>query len=280
MKRRGRVAIGVAFATALGSGTAFGYCRSSTCGSQLADDCAERPKCPSGGAPLYWPVPEMAIAIENGSERRGISPEMAREILSRAMAAWTGADCGGGRGPSVTIASIEVMSDAATAKVGWRREATSDGVNALRFLDDLWPHDPAAIALTTVRYGTATGKIFAADIEANSMSHDMTVVDSGGDFDLQSILTHESGHFFGLSHVIERAATMYASYPGGGNIDRRTLGSNDREGICAVYPHDRFDDAPGCACIVGRDRKSSYAPLLAWVVALGALQRRRSRAPA
>jgi Matrixin len=273
MKRGRLVSFCVALATALGSSTAFGYCRTSTCGSQIADDCAEAPKCPSGGVVLYWPGREMSIEIENGSVKRGISPETARDVLSRAMAAWTSADCGGG-GPSVVISSIDVTSEAVPAKTVWRREATSDAVNALRFLDDQWPHDPSAIALTTVRYGTSSGKIFAADIEANSLSHDMTVVDSGGDFDLQSILTHESGHFFGLSHVVERTATMYASYPGGGNIERRTLGSNDREGICAVYPHDRFDDASGCKCSVGRERRSSPVSLLLLAAACCALRRR------
>jgi MYXO-CTERM domain-containing protein len=112
-----------------------------------------------------------------------------------------------------------------------------------------------------------------ADIEANAVDHALTVVDVGGDFDLQSVLTHEAGHFFGLAHVIERPATMFAAYAGGGNIDRRTLEDNDRQGICAAYPPNRFDGDSGCSCSLGG---GGGARSFAWLtIAAVALLRRR-----
>jgi MYXO-CTERM domain-containing protein len=260
------------------SATASAYCRTTTCGSQESPDCADLSKC-ANGAPLYWPAAQATIGVENGSLLRGIPAETARDILSRSMAAWTSVDCGG-RPPSISVAPIEIVAPGAGTPA--ERDATSDSVSALRFFDEAWPHDPSAIALTTVRYGVESGKIAAADIEANSAGDELTVVDVGGNFDLQSVLTHESGHFFGLAHVVESEATMFASYTGGGNLDRRTLEDNDRQGICAVYPPARFDQlsGSGCGCRTARPGDSREQVWWATVgVTLAALRRRRRGYP-
>jgi len=88
-------------ASALEGKEAFGYCRTSTCGSELAADCPDRPKCEGGGSALYWPGREVTINVENGSALRQISAEVAQRILSESMGAWTRADCGRGQAPSV-----------------------------------------------------------------------------------------------------------------------------------------------------------------------------------
>jgi MYXO-CTERM domain-containing protein len=258
------------------STTASAYCRTSTCGSEQSPDCAEASSCESGGAPLYWPAAQVTIGVENGSVLRGISAETARDILSPSMAAWTSVDCDG-RPPSISVAPIEVVDPGPGTPA--ERDATSDAISALRFFDNVWPHDPSAIALTTVRYGVQSGKIAAADIETNSAGHRLTIVDVGGDFDLQSVLTHESGHFFGLAHVIEPAATMFASYTGGGNIDRRTLEANDRQGICTIYPPGRLDvlSGSGCGCrTAGTGDSLTPFGLATAAIMLSALRRRRA----
>ena len=189
------------------------------------------------------------------------------------MSTWTSVDCGG-RPPSISVAPIEIDADAGALPFG--NDAGGFSTNSLRFFDTVWPHDPSAIALTTVRYGLESGRIVTADIEANAVEHELTVVDMGGDFDLQSVLTHEAGHFFGLAHVIERPATMFAAYAGGGNIDRRTLEESDRQGICAAYPPNRFDGgSSGCSCSLGGARPTH---VFAWLaIAALALLRRRGR---
>jgi len=258
------------------SATASAYCRTTTCGSEQSPDCAETSSCANGGAPLYWPASQVTIGVENGTLLRAISAEAARDVLSKSMATWTSVDCGG-RPPSISMAPIEMVDPGSGTPA--ERDATSDAISALRFFDDAWPHDPSAIALTTVRYGVQSGKIAAADIETNSSGHKLTVVDVGGDFDLQSVLTHESGHFFGLAHVIEPDATMFASYTGGGNIDRRTLEANDRQGICTIYPPGRFDvlSGSGCGCRTA-GTGNSLAPfgLATAAIMLSALRRRRA----
>jgi MYXO-CTERM domain-containing protein len=269
-------ASGVATALLFAGRAAHAYCRTTTCGSEKSPDCADPSKCPSGGAPIYWPQSRVSIGVENGSALRGISAETARDVLSRSINAWTSVDCGG-RPPSIAVAPIEIVLGGGSSSRGIRFDAAGDSQNTLHFVDDGWPHESSAIALTTVRYGLESGKIVAADIEANSADYLLTVVDSGGNFDLESVLTHEAGHFFGLAHVNERPPTMFAMYSGGGNIDRRTLEDNDRQGICAVYAPNRFGDDSGCACTVGR--APSPWRLWAWLPLAAFVLRRRRREP-
>ncbi len=54
--------------------------------------------------------------------------------------------------------------------------------------------------------------------------------------DLRNVITHEAGHFFGLGHTQnDTTATMFAVAPPG-EIDKRTLSTDDIEGMCAIYP--------------------------------------------
>src|SRR5258706_6462637 len=154
-------------------------------------------RCSSGGVAIFWPDPKVAVMVENGSSLRGISPETARDVLAQSMGTWTSVPCANGQ-PSIGVASVEVLVNdadggAVGASGGRSPSHGGDFTSALRFIDTGWSHDPTAIALTTVRYGVQSGKIQAADIEANSETFDLTTVDLDGQFDLQSVLTHESG---------------------------------------------------------------------------------------
>jgi hypothetical protein len=136
--------------------------------------------------------------------------------------------------------------------------------NVIVFHDDVWPYELAdylrgtgategpvptgwtspVIALTTVTYDTDSGEILHADIELNSADHGI-VVDDGtaglppDTFDLQTILTHETGHFFGLAHSPRVDAVMYAAGDTTGSTRKRLLTEEDVSGICAVYPAGR-----------------------------------------
>ena len=85
-------------------------------------------------------------------------------------------------------------------------------------------------------YSNKSGYIFDVDMEVNS-----TQTISVGDpvpptsYDLQSIMTHEAGHFLGLAHSTEPEATMWPQYASG-TMSFRQLALDDAEGICAVYP--------------------------------------------
>jgi len=76
--------------------------------------------------------------------------------------------------------------------------------------------------------------LFNAEIEINSHDHTLTTSASPapGAFDLQTILTHEAGHFLGLAHATNDHAVMYAYYA----QDSRELSADDTAGICTAYP--------------------------------------------
>lgn len=57
----------------------------------------------------------------------------------------------------------------------------------------------------------------------------------GNEFDLYTTVLHELGHTFGLGHSNNRSAVMYAYLSPGET--KRTPTSDDRNGICTLYPN-------------------------------------------
>ena len=126
-------------------------------------------------------------------------------------------------------------------------------VNQVIFVNeqDEWQRDPEAVGLTTMTYSTIDGTISHGKIELNE--HYFEFVDasveceSGGTsrtYDLESVVTHEVGHFVGLAHVPfdpdigamgQDAPTMIPSVPPC-DMELRTLETDDLEGLCFIYP--------------------------------------------
>ena len=183
--------------------------------------------------------------------------------------------------------------------------------NTYDCFEDATPLDRAIVALTSALYEPDTGRIVNADIEVNGWdgagsgtpvsastsgpAHgwyftcdrqggwpQCTSYGQSGCFyiDLENTLTHEVGHFIGLTHPCEldqgtctpamQAVTMYpATVPG--DLAKRSLSPDDVAGLCAIYPA-----GGGCGCGSG-GAPGAIAALLA-LLALG--PRRRSKRPA
>ena len=121
-------------------------------------------------------------------------------------------------------------------------------VNLVRFTEH-WNRSNQIIALTTVTYHSKTGEIYDADIELNTdrfALDDVDIPDVIADetMDLQSVMTHEVGHFIGLDHSSDASyegnqnythATMYAN-TSFGSKSQRVLDDDDIQGISAIYP--------------------------------------------
>jgi hypothetical protein len=114
-------------------------------------------------------------------------------------------------------------------------------VNVLAFVDD-WldrDYDPAAFALTQVKFRISTGVILDADMLMNEESWTFAECPSGGcgdgRVDLENTLVHEAGHFLGLAHSPDDpTATMWACADAG-ETDKRDLAPDDVAGICAIF---------------------------------------------
>jgi MYXO-CTERM domain-containing protein len=116
-------------------------------------------------------------------------------------------------------------------------------VNVIMFQDNDWTYTgiDGTLAKTIVTFDDRTGEIYDADIDINAAENNLTVTDTRVGYDLQSIVTHEAGHFIGMAHSPYPDATMFASYTPG-TFDSRKLKADDIAGACAIYPPNRGAD--------------------------------------
>jgi hypothetical protein len=215
------------------SGEAVAFCRRTTCPTCPIDADG----CPTGGKPVFWPRRCVSYALATAASRQVTLPE-ASEIAARAFEAWQSVTCPGTNAPpSIDATDAFGPTDCAES----RYDPGGANANTIIFHDDAWPYPELsdAVALTTTHFDEATGYILDSDIEIDS-TLPLSTSDEvpQGSYDLQSILTHEAGHFLGLAHSYQPGAVMQPSYRPG-NADERTLGEDDIAGICAIYPPDR-----------------------------------------
>jgi len=150
-----------------------------------------------------------------------------------------------------------------------------------------WEHTGAGnartIALTTTTFRASTGEIVDADMELfgwDGVSSGTLLANSvppsgwyfscgtsgppctayGGSsclyMDLGGTMTHEAGHMLGLDHVCVYAgvpsstcfpSAVMAATATTGDVSKRTLTSDDADGVCAIYPAGKPpDQTTGC----------------------------------
>jgi hypothetical protein len=100
---------------------------------------------------------------------------------------------------------------------------------------------PDTIAQNTIWYWISTGEIFESDIQLNT-DYSWSSSGESGKMDVQNIATHELGHALCLDDLYDPAdseKTMYG-YASPGETKKRTLHSDDTEGICYIYPLDLY----------------------------------------
>ncbi|MDP7038114.1 MAG: matrixin family metalloprotease [Myxococcota bacterium] len=104
---------------------------------------------------------------------------------------------------------------------------------AVGYYEDSWPSYMGQYTLAvTMPSWDYNCDLNDADLVVNGYHHEWT--ENGWGSDLQSVMTHEVGHFIGLDHSNHYDSTMTATY-GGGTSDR-TLSCDDTEAACALYP--------------------------------------------
>ncbi len=223
--------------------SARAWCRMTT--SQLP---APFGMCPTG-IPLEWHRPCSRYNIfADGS--RTLPLATVRTIFETSFSQWESIDCTG-----VTVdgmPNLEAHLSASASQCDASAYVTGGAnVSTIVFVQD-WAardYDSSAYAVTTVWHSTRTGEIYDVDMEINEDGH--TYADcpaatgcADGRVDLQNVITHEAGHYFGLAHTPVIAASMFASSVAG-EVGKRTLKPDDIEGFCTVYPPGHFD---GVAC--------------------------------
>jgi MYXO-CTERM domain-containing protein len=205
-----------------------------------------------------------------------------------------------------------------------------DGKNSVVFVTSNWEAtmlgSSDALAVTSV-WKDPSGKIVEADVAINAdpltMPNPLANLDPGvapplhgqARVDLQTLMTHEFGHFLGLAHpcVLDSATgvgsddngdepTGVASCTGAAStvveavmypiidsesIAKRVLTADDAAGVCAIYPPSAdppscTENTPddGCGCrTVGPGRGAALAAVVAAMALVlpGGRRRRRRR---
>jgi hypothetical protein len=262
------------------------FCRTTTCIESECQPDASCPDCLVGGQPLFWPGGCLSFAVQqNGSPLRGIDAEAARLAISNGFERWLDASCPGGEAPGLAVYDYGLVECS-------RETFDQEGPNAniWMFRDTNWPYESWKLAVTTVRFNPESAQIRDVDVELNSEGAWFSL-DGSGEFDLSAVVTHEAGHFLGLSHVCDTDATMYPDY----RAASVTLGADDVSGICAAYPPGTLDEAcnpeprngfsstcpedeSGCAaCGAARGSSSAADPLVLVAGVVLLLRRRRFR---
>ncbi len=189
--------------------------------------------------PLWWKSTCVGYSLQKDGSRYATIAQ-ATAAASGAFSAWASATCPGA--PSVQGQDLGPVACGAASF-----NLNTGNQNVIVFRDSAWPHKTAeqqrlnqaspTVALTTVSFNRDTGEILDADIELNTADHKITVTDTPGTgvFDLESVLTHEGGHFLGVAHSPDATAVMYFQDEGGSS-KHRALGADDAAAICAIYP--------------------------------------------
>lgn len=246
MRLEGAVRRLAGMALALGilgtSARASAFCRVTTCDPSEGPCERDENGCLVSGEPLYWASDCVTVAIQSdGSLLHGIDADEVEALAVEALATWRTVDCGGGRAPSIELQSL--------GQVACNLVEYNEGGNAniVMIRDDDWPYSGSANTLgrTRLAFDPGNGRIYDADIEVNGAEVDLSVGDPVEGADLLSILTHEMGHFLGLDHSLDENATMRFDYEPFGTA-LRSLGQDDIDGICAVYPPDRTPASTSC----------------------------------
>lgn len=233
------------------AGRAQAFCRTTTTAVPIGYDPTVN-GCITEGTLLAWPSMPVTYQIEQEASSQ-ISLSDATPIVDRSFAKWGQVTCAGNpaKQPSLAFENLG-PTDAGYepcdgGPCGFSPYAAP---HVVIFRDQTWPHnDPAnTLAITTVTFGSESGRIFASDMEINSGQHTLStsVPPPVGAYSLEAIVTHEAGHFVGLAHSQVNTAVMYAFY----QPDAVTLTDDDVGGICSIYPPGSPGERatpPGCS---------------------------------
>jgi len=165
----------------------------------------------------YYINPEACPVLSNGDH--------IEDIVAKATQAWSGVVC--------ADVSFQFLG---TTSAMW----AADGQNTIYCVDGKnqeWAFGEGA-AGATLWIPTEPGQPMEVDLALNTF--DLNWIPGGGDpltgkdIDPASMITHELGHWLGLSHSPDPFATMYyASLPFAIQL---TVDGDDKAGLCTLYP--------------------------------------------
>lgn len=231
------VALAFALTLALPEQNSLAYCRTTT--ARVRPQPGE---CATTGIPIQWRNRCTGFSLYIPDVPADLPQPDLERIASESSGAWATVACDdNGREPQY----FRIVPNAPTfTPTGY--DPNGPNANTVSFRhrwNDDATHRPGAIAITIAFFDTLTGEIFDADIELNTFDDPRNFdgftfstarIPDPGAADLQTILTHEFGHFLGLAHSDSDRAVMW--WQAGLGEARRVLTSDDAAGVCSIYP--------------------------------------------
>ncbi len=238
----GALAVGCALFCGSAHGNAF--CLTHGCSDKKQHCEYNELGCLVTGPLLHWGSSCVSFDLQRGgSALRGISYDDAHAAVVAGFQQWLNADCGGGAGPSITITDYGPVE---CRQAEYNQD--SPNANIFMFRDDDWPYENAidTLALTTLIFNADSGAIYDADVEVNTAQSPMSIDNVGpDDIDFSSVITHEIGHFLGLSHSTVPGSTMRPSYAPG-QTSMASIEQDDVDGICTALTPKRATSSSNC----------------------------------
>ena len=224
------------------------HCRESLV-SQATGPCDPAPGVPF----LYWQRSCITYALNDqiAAYMPLLTEARVRAAFDAAFATWAEVNCQGKRAFLVVQARELTRSRRPELLPKGPNESLVVARSSAEWAS-LPDHDPRALALTLLWFDKRNGEIADVDMELNARDGGFAdcVVDScsEGMIDLQNTLTHEAGHLLGLGHSDVADSTMQAQTANAGEVDKRYLTDDDREGYCALDLPEPECTGGACAC--------------------------------
>lgn len=213
------------------------------------------------GAPVHWREDVVRFRV---AECEDLDRQSVLDAARIAADAWRGF-------PGVP--DIEIVPGDA-GEPGY--EPAGRNVNGIYVLP-AWPFRQRHLAVTSSTHEVITGRVVDTDILVNG-EMPLDLMDEGRPtrrrYDLASVLTHEMGHVLGLDESDVAAATMWP-VTRRGDVDQRTLDTDDEEGVLAIYGPDGEASALDGGCTASGGLPPASAPLPLILLTLLAVRPRR-----
>ena len=179
----------------------------------------------AGALPMFWASSTVTFTAHQAGDPT-ITDGSDLAAVRLAFQAWENVG-------SSRIAFIEDRSN--QARTDWRADDLHLVVWDTSNESGFFGGTAGLVAITPVDFDPRSGQILDADIVFNAKNYKFSTDLTGGTFDIQSIATHEVGHFIGLDHSAVIGATMnpFASTQ---DTRLRTLEQDDIAGASAIYP--------------------------------------------
>jgi hypothetical protein len=228
----------------------------------------------ASGTPAHWQADHIDVVIDPSIDALGPA---ARDAVETSFATW--------RAVSESAVPEVGFTSGVADPIGYRANAAN--ANTVRYVAGGYPPAGSALSITIATYDMS-GAFVDADVVINGLPGlSFAVLDPSAPplaadamlsapYDLQNVVTHEAGHFFGMAHANDLPDDTMFPTSAQGETKKRTLGDDDAAGIRSLYP-----DAFVASCNAGGRSASSSASWLGaagLLVAGAAIARRRSNA--